>query len=199
MNGLDALAASHRDRRDPGQLPKHDGDRAFVREVLASRRQDGMPWASFLARIEATVLELRARRTSIMTSTQIQQDNIALIRRGFEAFGAGDMATLTELFTPDVRWHGAPAGILPGEIDGRDALFAMFGQLQRETNNTFHSVPTSYAANDEGVFVRAVASGTRTGRTLESDEIILFSIANGKVHDVRLYVADHEKNVAFWS
>lgn len=134
-----------------------------------------------------------------MTSTQVQQDNIALIRRGFEAFGAGDMATLAEIFAPDVHWFSAPAGVLPGDRTDRDALFAMFGQLQQETNGTFRSVPSSYAANDDTVFVRAIASGSRRGRSLEVDEIVMFSIAGGKVREARLYVADHEKNVAFWS
>jgi ketosteroid isomerase-like protein len=34
--------------------------------------------------------------------------NEDLVRRGYDAFGSGDMQTLRELFHPDIVWH-APA------------------------------------------------------------------------------------------
>lgn len=134
-----------------------------------------------------------------MTSTQVQQDNIALIRRGFEAFNAGDMATLTQLFDPQTHWSGQRIGVLEGTYAGRDAVFAMFAQIGAETNGTFRSVPTDFAASGDNVFVRAIATGTRRGRTLESDEVLQFAIANGRVREVRLYMSDYDANAAFWA
>ena len=31
--------------------------------------------------------------------------NATLLRKGYAAFGQGDMATLTDLFSEDVVWH----------------------------------------------------------------------------------------------
>ena len=39
MDRLDARTAPHRDRRYPGQLPEHDGDRAFACEVPPPRSE----------------------------------------------------------------------------------------------------------------------------------------------------------------
>jgi ketosteroid isomerase-like protein len=36
--------------------------------------------------------------------------NIAVIRRGYEAFGKGDITTLKTLFSPNANWRQAEAG-----------------------------------------------------------------------------------------
>lgn len=134
-----------------------------------------------------------------MAITQVEQDNITLVRRGFEAFEAHDMAALSELFDADATWHGAPAGVLTGTYTGRDAVFGMFGQIGTETDGSFHVVPSEFAAAGDTVFVRAVASGSRKGRKLESREVVVFTLRSGKVRDVEFFVYDHPANVAFWS
>lgn len=134
-----------------------------------------------------------------MAITQVEQDNITLVRRGFEAFAAHDMATLAELFDADATWHAAPAGVLAGTYTGRDAVFAMFGQVGTETDGSFHAIPSAFAAAGDTVFVRTIASGTRKGRTLESREVLIFTLRDGKVRDVEFFVHDHLANAAFWS
>jgi hypothetical protein len=57
------------------------------------------------------------------------RENAALIRRGYAAFSAGDMATLTELFADDIVWNVAGSGGLSGAKQGRDAVFAYFGEV----------------------------------------------------------------------
>lgn len=134
-----------------------------------------------------------------MAVTQVEQDNITQVRRGFEAFGARDMAALGELFDADAIWHGAPAGILGGTFTGRDAIFGFFGQIGTETDGSFHTVPSEFAAVGDKVFVRTIASGSRKGRRLEAHEVLVFTLRGGKVHEVEIFVYDHPANVAFWS
>jgi len=134
-----------------------------------------------------------------MAITQVEQDNIALVRRGFEAFESHDMAALSELFDADATWHGAPAGVLTGTYTGRDAVFGMFGLIGTETDGSFHSVPSEFAASGDTVFVRAIATGTRKGRKLDGREVLVFTLRGGKVRDIEFFVYDHDANVAFWS
>ena len=134
-----------------------------------------------------------------MASTEVGQDNAALVRRGFEAFGTGDMAALTQLFHPDATWSAPPVGVLGGDRKGRDDIFAMFATLGRETNCSFKVVPSAFAPADDQVFVRCTATGTRNGTTLESDEVLIFSLADGQVRDVRFFMYDYPGNVTFWS
>jgi uncharacterized protein len=134
-----------------------------------------------------------------MATTQVEQDNATLVRRGFEAFASGDMATLGQLFHPDATWSAPPVGVLGADQTGRDAIFAMFGTLGRETNGSFKVVPSAFASAGDQVFVRATATGTRNGKTIDSDEVLIFTLAGGQVRNVRFFMFDYPGNVAFWS
>jgi hypothetical protein len=134
-----------------------------------------------------------------MSNPELECDNLALVRRGFEAFGAADMATLTELFDANCVWHAQPSGILVGEYRGRDAIFGMFAQLHRETAGTFRSIPTTMAASGDKVFVQPEVAGERHGASLHIGEVLVFTIAQGRVREVNVYLADHAENAAFWA
>lgn len=134
-----------------------------------------------------------------MTSTQAELANIDLVRKGFAAFAASDVATLTDLFDADAVWHGEPTGVLSGDYRGRDAIFAMFAQVGQETSGTFRSVPTAMAASDDKVFVQSQVSGDRNGRTLNAGEVLVFTLDAGRVREVRLYQADAGQTAAFWA
>ena len=133
-----------------------------------------------------------------MQNTNVEQDNLTAVRRGFEAFAKQDMATLTELFEPNAVWRAAPGGILSGNYNGRDQIFAFFAQIGGETQGTFASKPTAFAATGDQVWVRATTTGQRKGKSLNSEEMLVFTLANGKVHNVQLFVYDHEASAEFW-
>jgi len=134
-----------------------------------------------------------------MTTTDVGTSNIELVRKGFEAFVAGDMAALGELFDPNATWHSAATGVIGGDYRGRDAIFAMFGQLHKETAGTFHSTPGAMAASGDKVFVQAEVSGERNGRKLKDGEVIVFTLAGGRVSGVLLYHENYPAALEFWS
>jgi ketosteroid isomerase-like protein len=134
-----------------------------------------------------------------MTSTQAEIDNIDRVKKGFEAFAASDMATLSELFDADARWRSEPTGILAGNYNGCDAIFAMFAQVGQETAGTFHSVPSTMAASGDKVFVQCDVTGDRKGRKLKAGEVLIFTLAAGRVREVGLYQAEPAQSAAFWA
>jgi uncharacterized protein len=133
-----------------------------------------------------------------MTSTHVEQDNITLVRQGFEAFAAADMAKLSQLFDTKAIWRAEPTGVLSGSHDGRDAIFGMFAQLHQETGGTFRSVPITMAASGDKVFVQCEVTGDRKGRKLRDNEVIVFTLGDGKVREVHLYQGNHAVVAAFW-
>ena len=134
-----------------------------------------------------------------MTTTNVETKNVELIRKGFEAFAAGNMAVLGELFDSNANWHGAAAGILKGDYRGREAIFAMFAQLHQETGGTFASKPVAMAAAGDKVFVQTEVSGERNGRKLNDGEVVIFTLADGRVSAVHLYIANYPEALAFGS
>lgn len=119
--------------------------------------------------------------------------------KGFKAFAAGDMAALGELFDANATWHSARAGILSGDYRGRDAIFAMFAQLHKETAGTFRSTPGAMAASSDKVFVQTEVSGERNGRKLKDAEVVVFTLAGGRVREVHLYNENYPAALEFWS
>ena len=65
-------------------------------------------------------------------------ENVAIMRRAYEAFNTGDMNTLTELMDETV-WHLPGRSSMAGDYQGRGATLAYFGQLAQETGGTFRA------------------------------------------------------------
>jgi ketosteroid isomerase-like protein len=134
-----------------------------------------------------------------MTTAQVGQDNVALVKRGYEAFGAGDMATLKGLYHPDAAFYTVPHDAGDGSHRGRDAIFTYFGQLFSETEGTFKATPLTIAAADGRVFVFQELSGKRKGRSLQEKSVMLFTIDGGLVREMREFFTPQSGLAAFWA
>jgi ketosteroid isomerase-like protein len=88
------------------------------------------------------------------------------IRRGYQAFGEGDMETLRSIYTPDVVQSQPGANQLSGEHAGVDNVLGLYGKLFELSGGTF--VVTLKSVTTEGDKVVAVhnAEGEREGKTL---------------------------------
>src|SRR5438270_521154 len=79
-----------------------------------------------------------------------QHPNVALIKRGFDAFNAADMAGLAELLDENASQHMAGANqVFSGDHHGRDNLFAMYGRLGEASGGTFRAELEHVWANDD--------------------------------------------------
>jgi uncharacterized protein (TIGR02246 family) len=133
-----------------------------------------------------------------MATTQVEVSNIAMLRRGYDAFNAGDMHAVADLYAPDATWRGAPQAF-GGDLSGRDAIMEMFAKMARETDNTFRAVPTAFAASGDLVFVHMVVTGKRQGRSLETEGVLVFRVTQELIRDARLFDGDYPATNAFWS
>ena len=113
-----------------------------------------------------------------MTSAE---QNATTIRRGYEAFNTGDMATLTEVFAEEVVWHNSGRGRFAGEKRGRDATFAYFGQIAELTDGTFRAELHDAVASEAHVAGIQTNTGTRNGKTLNLKFVIVFHLEGGRI------------------
>ncbi len=107
--------------------------------------------------------------------------NEDVVRRGYEAFSAGDMDTLRTLFTEDAIWHVSGHNQLSGERRGVDAILGYFGELMEVTNGTFrvdelHEV----LANDECAVGLHRVAGEKDGQTHFFREVLVINMKDGK-------------------
>jgi ketosteroid isomerase-like protein len=128
------------------------------------------------------------------------EEDIAVVRRGYEAFNTADMQTLNELFDESVSWHTPGRGSLAGDHVGRDATFAYFGQLGGQTGGTFRATLEHVTADGEGRVVGIHHnSGERNGKQLDVDCALVFELKDGRVVDGREHLGDLYAWDEFWS
>ena len=127
------------------------------------------------------------------------QENVALIRRGFEAFNKGDIATLSELLTSDCVQHMAGNNRFTGEHKGRDNVLAMYGEMAQLTDGTMQAVLGDVYATDHGAVALYTASAKRNGKSTEDKMALVFTIVDGKVIDMDDVPLNGEVDDAFWA
>ena len=110
-----------------------------------------------------------------------EHPNVGLMRRGYDAFAKGDMATLRELFADNIVWHAPGTGPLSGDYKGRDAVFAFFARIAEMSGGTFRIELHDVLANDEHAVALARLTASRQGKQLAANEADVFHIRNGKV------------------
>lgn len=127
------------------------------------------------------------------------QEDVALVRRGYEAFSAGDMDTLMELFTRDAVWRVGGSGHLSGVKQGRDAILAYFRELGSRSNGSIKVNLEDVAAGDRFVIGVHSNHAERDGKSLDQGSVLVFTLADGKVTEVLELQEDTAKVSDFWS
>jgi ketosteroid isomerase-like protein len=128
-----------------------------------------------------------------------EAQNIAVIRRGYEAFAKGDIETLKTLFSTNANWNVPETGVLRGHYRGAPAILEFFGQLAHETQGSLRVEPVTMAASGDQVFVLERSTGKRNGKTLDAKEVLVFTLDKGVVTEVTDFQFDHAGDAQFWS
>ena len=127
-------------------------------------------------------------------------ENAATVRRGYEAFNTGDMATLTDIFDENASWHTPGRGSLAGDHKGRDAAFAYFGRLGQDTGGTFKATLQHLLKSDDGHVVGVHRNtAERDGKRLDVGCCIVFEFKDGRIIDGREHFHDLYAWDEFWS
>lgn len=126
-------------------------------------------------------------------------ENVELVRRGYEAFSTGDMATLHELFAEDAVWHAAGTGPLSGTKQGRDAILAYFGELGARSQGAFRADVQDIVGGEKHTFAIQQSHGENDGKTIDMGTVISYVVRDGKIAEVREYSEDTAAWDAFWA
>jgi uncharacterized protein len=126
-------------------------------------------------------------------------ENAAIVRRIFDAFARQEGLALRGLFAEDAVWSVPGRGVMAGVYEGREAIFRFLAKLRKETGGTYSSELVDVLASDERAAALYRARGTRHGRTLELEQVLLFRIDGGLVRRVLALPSDPDAFEAFWA
>ena len=125
--------------------------------------------------------------------------NVARLRSGYEAFTRGDLEALRDLFAEDIVWHVPGDNKISGDYAGQDATFGYFGKLMELSGGTFKTKLHEILASDgHGVGLHR-DTADRDGKTLDTEEVLIFHMRDGKVSEAWEAYPDHGAFDAFWS
>jgi ketosteroid isomerase-like protein len=127
------------------------------------------------------------------------QENGELVRSGYEAFSKGDMETIANIFAPDIRWNISGRNLISGTYNGQEETFAFFGKLMEHTDGTFTVGVHDVLASDDHVVVLAKESASRNGKSLDSDDVHVWHLANGKAVEFWGISKDQHEVDEFWA
>jgi uncharacterized protein len=127
-------------------------------------------------------------------------ENVAIMRRGYDAFNRGDMKTLVEIFDERAVWHLPGRSALANDYQGREAILAYFGRIGQETGGTFQAeLERLLADNDDRVVGIQRSTANRNGKHLDVGDSIVFQLKDGRITDGREHFHDLYAWDEFWS
>jgi ketosteroid isomerase-like protein len=118
----------------------------------------------------------------------MSQENVEIVRRGYEAFDSGDLESALALFDPDVEVLMAeePGGVslldLSKTYRGVEGVITFLGQMA-EAWGEVHWVPERYfdAGDEVVVFIRLTAEGKSSGVAVNQSMAHLCTVRSGKL------------------
>lgn len=125
---------------------------------------------------------------------------MTLVRKGYNAFNAGDVETLLSLFAGDVVVHVPGTGPLAGTYKGPEAVLGYYARLAELHDGTFNAYLLDLHGDGFGhVMAQHQTRATRNGVKRVARGSILFSFVGEKVHDMLELHGDLPGDDAFMS
>jgi ketosteroid isomerase-like protein len=134
-------------------------------------------------------------------TTQTLAADIAVVRSGFEAAAAGDLAAFQDKFHADATWNHRNDDRHGGVHRGSDGIVAFLAESAQLTAGTLRPVPLKITADGEGlVMVLTRVTATRPdGRAFDDRQVLVFSLDGDRVRGVDQFVGDPAAAKAFWA
>ena len=110
----------------------------------------------------------------------MSQENVEVVRALFEAWNAGDMSAVRELYDPEVIVRPAEGWPEPGPFVGREALMRSYEQL-REAWDADALAPISFIDAADRVVVRHLWRGVGQGPDMNMEVTNVFTVREGRI------------------
>jgi ketosteroid isomerase-like protein len=125
-------------------------------------------------------------------------DKVALLNRGYDAFGKGDLDTLRELFTDDIVFHVSGESQIAGDYRGQDDVFGFFGKLAELSGGSFRIERHAILADEEHGAVLSTVSAQRDGKQLRSNAVDVHHFDGDRIREVWTVILDQKAANEFW-
>jgi len=127
-----------------------------------------------------------------------EHPNAALVRRGFAAFRQGDLATLQELFAPEVVWHSPGSNPASGDYRGLEAVLAYMAHFGPSGASGLTLDLHDVTASDGHAVALIIDRGEVDGAPVTSQGGIVFNLTDGRVQEAWAFNYEQERYDSYW-
>src|SRR3954469_16228701 len=187
--------------RGRGLRARRDHPRRRLRQGDEARGEDRRhrPGGRVVGRARAgRALPLPARRSRADDGATRAIDAVADIHRVFAAFNGGDVRTLHEVIAEDAVWRVPGETLVSRTYDGRREIFELFKETRRLTDGSYRAELQWAAAEGDNAVAVYRACGSRLGRELDIDQVLLIGLRDGRWRQVLALPTDPPAFEAFW-
>ena len=114
----------------------------------------------------------------------MSDNNLDIVRQGYDAFGRGDISALLDLFDAGIQWvtPGPPELATSGRRTGRQEVAGFFAAVNQAFDIQRFEPREFVVQGDSVVVLGSETAGVRsTGRVIDLDWVHVFKLRNGKV------------------
>jgi ketosteroid isomerase-like protein len=111
----------------------------------------------------------------------MSQENVEAVRRGIEAWNAGDMDAFREMHDPDVIVRTVADWPEPGPYVGREAVMRSFEQLRDTWDVETLEVTSDFIDAGDRVVVRLIWHGVGQGPQLNLELTDVLTVRKGRI------------------
>ena len=122
----------------------------------------------------------------------MSQENVEIVRAGFDAWNAEDMDAFAELLAPDVILRVPEGWPEPRPYVGREAVMRQFRQNRDTWDTDFFETTTDYIAIADRVIVRMLWRVAGQGPAPNVEFTGVITVRDGRVRDFE-YFWDHAR------
>ena len=131
----------------------------------------------------------------ILSPSQVEEENIQVVRRFFEAAGTGDTSKAHEFIDPDWVSSDAKANPKLTKLRGPELMIEAIKMLHSAFADLHYEEEEIVASGNKVVAVMSVsgrhagdyAGIPSTGRSFSTSDVVIFKIANGKIVESSSY------------
>ena len=118
----------------------------------------------------------------------MSRENVEIVRRAFQAYNAGDLMNLREVYDPGVVWHHLEGWPEPGPSVGRDVVLREVKQLRDawQEGDVLEPVVDFVTAGNQ-VLARMVWHGSGRGPDAAMEFSYLFTFRKGRIITIQMF------------
>lgn len=123
-----------------------------------------------------------------------------IVHRFYQAFVAGDLATVDQLMTDDVSFHVPGTGSNAGDYLGKEAVFGFFGKAATASGGSLKLELQDVMVGKDHVAALATYRAEREGRApLQNNLVQLMKLRDGRIAQSWFHSRNQYEVDAFWA